>query len=149
MLEAGDGLEEPDHLLGAEDDGELLGLLGAGDALEDLVPPEGDVVEEAECGDGLVVIAPGDVPLLDQVDEVGADLGLAQEFGRLAEVLGEGGDALDVDLDGPGARLRSFMSSIIRGAAVSWRAPRLRWSGRETALIMAQRKRGLGSVSQR
>ena len=67
MLESWDGLEEPEHLLGAEDDRELLGLLGAGDAREEVVPPEGDVVEEAECGDGLIVIAPGDVPLLDQV----------------------------------------------------------------------------------
>ena len=102
MFESGDGLEEPNNLLGAQNNGELLGLLGASDTLEKVIPPKGDVVEEAECGDGLIVIAPGDVPLLDQVDEVGADLGLAQKFGRLAEVLGEGGDALDVDLDGPG-----------------------------------------------
>jgi hypothetical protein len=81
VLEAGDGLEEPDHFVGAEDDRELLGQLGAGDALQELIPAEGDVVEEAEGGDGLVVIAPGDMPLLDEVDEVGADLGLAQEFG--------------------------------------------------------------------
>jgi hypothetical protein len=42
------------------------------------------------------------VLLLDEVDEVGADLGRAQVFGRHAEVAGEGGDPLDVDPDGGG-----------------------------------------------
>ena len=79
VLEAGDGREEPGDLGGAEDDGELLRLLGAGDAVQDPLPAEGDVVEEPEGGDGLVVDAPGDVLLLDEVEEVGADLVAAQE----------------------------------------------------------------------
>src|SRR5512135_827027 len=73
-------------------------LLGAGDAVQGFVPTEGDPVEEPEGGDGLVVIAPGDVLLLDEMDEVGADLGRA-------EVACEGGDPLDVDLDGPGGEV--------------------------------------------
>ena len=114
MLEAGDRLEELRDLVGAQDDGELLLLLGAGDALQDPVLAEGDAVEEPQGAEGLVVVAPGGVLLLDEEEEVGADLGRPEALGRLAEVLGEGGDALDVDLDGPGAKLRSFMSSIIR-----------------------------------
>ena len=39
--------------------------------------------------------------LLDEEEEIGPDFGRAQVLGRLAEVLGEGGDALDVDVDGP------------------------------------------------
>ena len=74
VLEADDGREEPGDLVGAEDDGELLGLLGAGDALQDPVRAEGDLVEEPQGGDGLVVVAPGDVLLLDEVEEVGADV---------------------------------------------------------------------------
>jgi hypothetical protein len=48
MLEVGDGGEEPDELVGAEDDGESLGLPGADDMREDDWAAEGDVVEEAE-----------------------------------------------------------------------------------------------------
>src|SRR5512135_1525667 len=80
-------------------------LLGAGDAVQGFVPTEGDPVEEPEGGDGLVVIAPGDVLLLDERDEVGTDLGRAEVFGRLAEVACEGGDPLDIDLDGPGGEV--------------------------------------------
>ena len=35
---------------------------------------EGDLVEELERGDGLVVDGPGDVLLLDEVEEIGADV---------------------------------------------------------------------------
>ena len=41
VLEADDGREEAGHLVEAEDDGELLGLLGAGDAFEDPRPCRG------------------------------------------------------------------------------------------------------------
>jgi hypothetical protein len=42
------------------------------------------------------------VLLADEEQEVGADLGRPEALGRLSEVLGEGSDALDIDLDGPG-----------------------------------------------
>jgi hypothetical protein len=66
---------------------------------------EGDLVEESECGDGLVVVAPGDVAFLDEVEEVGADLVGTEGLGRAFEVLGECGDALGVDLDGLGGEV--------------------------------------------
>jgi hypothetical protein len=71
VLEADDGGEEAGGLLEAEDDGELLGLPGAPDALQDARSFEGDLVEELQRGDGLVVDAPGDVLLLDEVEEMG------------------------------------------------------------------------------
>jgi hypothetical protein len=119
VLDAGDDLEEPGDFLEAEDDGELLGLLGAGDARQGGVAAEGDLVEEAEGGDGLVVVAPGDGRLVDEVDEVGADLVMSQEFGRLSEVGCEGGDPRDVDLNGPGcevAELEVFDHSLAQGS---------------------------------
>src|SRR4051794_16021042 len=61
--------------------GELLGLLGAADALQDALPLEGDLVDELECGDGLVVDAPGDFLLLDEVEEVGPDVVASQVLG--------------------------------------------------------------------
>jgi hypothetical protein len=47
----------------------------------DAVPVERDLVEEPQRGDGLVVDAPGDVLLLDQVEEIGADLLPAEGVG--------------------------------------------------------------------
>ena len=105
MLEADDGGEEAGGLLEAEDDGELLGLLGASDALQDARAFEGDLVEELQRGDGLVVDGPGDVLLLDEVEEVGADVVGAEGFGRASEMAGEGADAGDVGLDGPGGEV--------------------------------------------
>jgi hypothetical protein len=105
MLDAEDGGEEPCDLVGAEDGGELLGLLGAFDALQNPLSFEGDLVEELECGDGLVVDAPGDVLLLDQVEEVGADVVGPEGFGRPAEVAGEGGDPHGIGGDGPGGEV--------------------------------------------
>ena len=99
--------------------GSLLGCLGQGDAYQDSLPTEGDLVEEPQRGDGLVVDAPGDLLLLDEVEQVGTDVVAAQGLGGPPEVAGEVGDARDVDSIVLGARLRSFMSSIIRGAAVS------------------------------
>src|SRR5262249_17988476 len=81
---------------------ELPRLPGGGEIIRDPLLAEGGAVEEAEGGEGLVVIAPGGVLLLDEEEEVGPDIGRPRALGRLAEVLGEGGDALDVDLDGQG-----------------------------------------------
>ena len=50
--------------VGAQDDGELLLLLGRDHALHDPVLAEGDAVKEPQGAEGLVVIAPGGVLLL-------------------------------------------------------------------------------------
>ena len=105
VLEAEDGGEEPGDLVGAEDGGELLGLLGALDALQDALSFEGDLVEEPEGGDGLVVDAPGDLLLLDEVEEVGADLVGPEGLGRAAEMACECGDPHGIGVDGPGGEV--------------------------------------------
>jgi hypothetical protein len=55
--------------------------------------------EEAEGGAGLVELGPGRL-LLDEVEQVGADVLGPEVLGRSAEVAGEGGDAVDVGPDG-------------------------------------------------
>ena len=92
-------VEEPGHLVLAEDDRERLGRLGAGDLLDDLFPAQGDAVEELQGQAGLLVDVPGDLSLLDQMEQVGADVLGPEVFGRGVEVLGEIGDPLDVASD--------------------------------------------------
>lgn len=92
MLDGDECGEETSDLVEAEDDGEPLGLPGAGDADEDVVASEGDLVEESECGSCLVVDAPGDLLVLDEVEEVGADVFASEELGRPPEVPCEGAD---------------------------------------------------------
>jgi hypothetical protein len=108
VLEGDHGGEDPCHLVRAEDGGELLGLPGAADALHDPLALECDLVEEPECSDGLVVIAPGDVLLLNEVNEAGADLVGSEGLGRPAKVSCEGGDSLEVDLDCLGREVSEF-----------------------------------------
>ena len=90
------GVEEPGHLVLAEDDRECLGCLGAGDLLDDLFPAQGDAVEELQRLAGLLVDTPGDLSLLEQMEQIGADVLGPEVFGRGVEVLGEIGDPLDV-----------------------------------------------------
>src|SRR5262249_30371191 len=85
-----------------QDDWELGLTAGAGQAVEFPVLAECDAVEELEGTEGLVVGAGGGVLAVVEVEQVGSDLGGPQEFGRLAEVPGEAGDALDVGFDGVG-----------------------------------------------
>ena len=54
------------------------------------------------------------MPLLDEMKQVAADVFGAETRRRLAEVSGEGSDALDVGLDRSWAKLRRVMSSIMR-----------------------------------
>ena len=57
---------------------------------------ERDLVEEADGGDRDEDRARRQLPLLDEMELVGADLGWTQQLGRLAEMTGEPGDLLDV-----------------------------------------------------
>ena len=114
ILDVGDGLKELANFRRTQDDGQLLLLLRADDAFDDLVLAEGNVVDEAQSAEGLVVVDPRHVPLMDEMDQVSTDIGRPQLLGRLAEVLCKLRDTLDINLDCPGARLRRFMSSIIR-----------------------------------
>ena len=100
MIEPPDGGEEAGHFLGAENDGETLEPLGAREVREDLAPPQGDVLEEPQGLEVEVVVGPGLSPLLDHVEEVGADVVGSEVFGGPAEMPGEAYDAVDVNGDG-------------------------------------------------
>jgi hypothetical protein len=95
----GDGLEEPRHLVAAEDGGDGFGhfAVGApGDAIGSL---QGDGVEEAECGDGVVESAPG-VQLPEEVQLVLSEVRGVELLGRLLEMLGEACHGREVGSDG-------------------------------------------------
>ena len=92
-----DGIEEPQNLIAAQHDGKSLRLAASRDDLFD--PPVSlgrDLVEKADGGDGDQKRTRRQVPLLGEVELVGANIGRAQQFGRFAEVAGEPGDLLDI-----------------------------------------------------
>ena len=72
--------EEAGDFLEAQDDRELGLPAGAGEAVEAPVLAECDAVEEFQGTEGLVVGAGGDVPVVGEVEQVGADLGGSQEL---------------------------------------------------------------------
>ena len=100
MLEVLDGGEEADQFVGAEDDGEGAGLLDRCEAHRDVVAAQGLAIEEAQGAAGQLIVAVRDVPLLEEVEQVGADVLAAEEIGRGVEVGGEAGGASDVSIDG-------------------------------------------------
>ena len=74
MLDVGDRFKELSDFLKAEDDRELSGLLGTNDLVDDPIAAQGDPVKELQGASSLVVIAPGDVSLLDEMQQVAADV---------------------------------------------------------------------------
>jgi hypothetical protein len=101
MLEVGDDPQETLDLLAAEHYRESLGLLGKGDVLDHVGLAQTDAVEKAQGTDTLIDLGPGTLLSLDEEELKLADLGRTESIGGLAEVLGEFGNAVDVDLDGP------------------------------------------------
>jgi hypothetical protein len=75
-----------------------LGALGRATSAT-TVPAQGDAVEELEGEAGLLVDVTGDLPLLDQVEQVGADVLGPELVGRGVKVPGEIGDPVDVEAD--------------------------------------------------
>lgn len=102
MLEVADDTEEGRDLLPAEHDGELLGLLGEGDVLDQVRLAQADAVEEAQGADGLIELGPGGLLGPEEVELEGADVLGAEPVGGSAEVASEAGYAVDVDMDGAG-----------------------------------------------
>jgi len=105
VLDTNDGPKEPGHFLKTEHDGEPLGLLGANDAYQDTLPTEGDLVEEPQCSDALIVEAPGDLLLLDEMEQVGTDFLAPQNLRAPPVVAGEIGNPRDVDINRPGGQV--------------------------------------------
>ena len=105
VLEVSNSLEELDQFIKAQNDRQLFLLLGADNGLDDPIPAQGDAVEELQGAAGLVEIAPGDMTLLHQIEQVRADLLWAQALGRDIVVPSKRGYALDVNLDGMGREI--------------------------------------------
>ena len=82
-----------------------MGALGQATFSTTHFPAQGDAVEELEGQAGLLVDVAGDLSLLDQVEQVGADVLGPEVFGRGVEVLGEIGDPLDVESDRLGGQV--------------------------------------------
>src|SRR5271157_1737507 len=79
--------------------GSVLGALGRATSADDPVPAQGDAVEELEGKAGLLVDVRGDLPLLNQVEQVGADVLGPELVGRGVKVPGEISDPADVGPD--------------------------------------------------
>ena len=73
--------EERGDFVRAENDRESLGLLWERNAVQDVFPSKRDLVEVTQRAERLVVDAPGDFLLLNELEEVGADLVSAKILG--------------------------------------------------------------------
>jgi hypothetical protein len=71
-------------------------------------------IEEPERADRLVEVTPGDVALLNQIYLVLTNLFRPQQFGRLAEMPGEGDSSESRQIDGKGGR------TVISCEPISW-----------------------------
>ena len=70
--------EQAPDLLAAEDVGEALRLRGRGNAEGGALPPQRDVVQEAKAVRRDVARAPGEMALLDQMQQIGLHLAICQ-----------------------------------------------------------------------
>ena len=86
------------YLVAAQHNGELSRQLRERDVLDRPVLAERGAVEEAQPADRLVERRPRHALLVDEVDLVATDVLLLQLVGRLAVVLRELGDGVDVRL---------------------------------------------------
>jgi hypothetical protein len=77
-------------------DGQLQRPLGHGDVVVVPVPPQRDLLEEAQRRGDHAQAAGGRLALLHQMALVATDLLVAERFGRAVEVPGQGADLLDV-----------------------------------------------------
>jgi hypothetical protein len=92
-------VEQPQHLVGAQDAGQGLGPFAVGKERQLLGPAQGGAVEEAQGADGLVETAPRHTAF-EKVELEGTYFVWAEQLGRAAEVLGEAGDSAHVGVDG-------------------------------------------------
>jgi len=111
VLQVRDRGQEPAQFGAAEDDRERLGLPGERDVLDQARPLERGAVEEPQRAHRLIERAPGHPLGLDQMSLVRPDVLGPQGGGRLPDVPGEPGHAVDVTVDGargvvPGAEIR-------------------------------------------
>ena len=98
-FEAAGSLEQGRHFGLTQDRREGLGPLGLRDIGEHVGLAERHVVEKAQATDGLHDERPGDVPLVDEIELILADVLGAKVIRGGAKVLGELGDTAEVGFD--------------------------------------------------
>ncbi len=96
VLEAGDVVEEEQHLFVAEDDGEFVGAFGAGEVLVGPGHFKRGEVEEFQAGDAAVDAFRRELSLVEQVQQVLADGFGVELLGTLVEVTGELGYIMNI-----------------------------------------------------
>jgi len=116
-----DGRDEPPDLIDREDVGESPLLADAEPAEGRPVARGGVGVEELDAAVGDHERAGGELPVVLEVEEVVADLGLGEPVGRGAEVVGELSDGAEVGL--LGERAESGELQVLEHALAERRGP--------------------------
>ena len=105
VLEARDVIEEGEHFLLAEHDGEFVGAAGAGEVLVGPGHFQSGQIKKFQGGDALVDGIGGELAFVEQVELILADCLNVEVFGTGAEVPGETGDQRDIVLLGAGCEI--------------------------------------------
>jgi hypothetical protein len=116
VLDIDQACEERGDFVRAENNRQPLGLLAERDAVQNIFLPERDLIEKTQCAEGLVVNTPGDLLLLNEVEEVGSGVVTAEVLGRPPEVSGEEANARDVGIDGPSGVMMCSRVDVKGGA---------------------------------
>ena len=98
-FEPAGGLQESRHFGGAQQGGQRLRPLGLGNILNHPGLLERDTVEEAERTDNLDDARPGEVPFLDEIELILADMLRAEAVWWGPKVLGKVGDTTQIAID--------------------------------------------------
>jgi hypothetical protein len=102
VFDIGDTCDDPSHLVSGENDGQCFRSLTEWDVSHYPVTLAGDRVEELQCTNGLVELAPGGVQFVDHPELEFTNLLWPQFLGMLTESHREAIDMIGVGIDGPG-----------------------------------------------
>ena len=98
LFETSGRIYEPGHLVGTEDFRQMGGFLSRRNKQLGLIPSQSFVVQEAQphdqCGHGVR----GQLPFVDEIQQIGADLLFVELIWGPLVILGQSGDAV---ADGP------------------------------------------------
>ena len=89
LEQAAAGLDQPGHFLPAQDVGQLPARLGIGQELAELMPMQSAHEEEPQCRDAVLDRSRAELPLLEQIRLVAAQMLQAKLVGGLAKVFCE------------------------------------------------------------
>lgn len=102
---------------------------GAANVLHDIAAVKSGSIQEPQCGQRLLVGSPGDLPVLDQIQQVSPDRLRSQDFRAFTEVPGKAGHVVDVKLDRFRGQVPQF--HVLDHALPQWSH---HWTFRETEI---------------